>query len=187
MKIYTKKGDTGDTRLVTGKVVKKCHARVIAYGAVDELNSYIGLLISNLIETKHTDNMQKTTLVNIQHRLFTIGSHLACDDPLPLVSPARISLPKLNETWVLELEEQIDKIQAELQPLKNFILPGGSTLSSLSHICRVTCRRAEALAVGVGCQNSIIIKFLNRLSDYLFTLARYFNKLEGVEDILWEK
>lgn len=175
MKIYTKKGDLGDTKLATGKVVKKCNSRVTSYGAVDELNSHIGFLISNLIESTY----QTTTLTKIQHRLFTVASHLACDDP------SKISLPKLNEKWVGELEEQIDKMHSELLPLNNFIIPGGTKLSSLAHICRVTCRRAEALAVATEPQNGIIIKYLNRLSDYFFTLARYFNKSRG--DVLWEK
>ena len=147
MKIYTKKGDTGDTRLATGKVVKKCSARVTSYGAVDELNSHIGFLISNLNESKQED--QKIILTSIQHRLFTVGSHLACDDD------TKISLPKLNEKWVIELEEQIDKMQSSLKPLKNFIIPSGTKLSSLAHICRVTCRRAEALVVGAEISKQI--------------------------------
>ena len=178
MKIYTKRGDKGNTSLLSGEKVKKSHLRVKAYGALDELNSYIGLLIS---KTQNAENLTETrdALSSIQSKLFCIGSHLACE------KKSKVTLPKIEDTWVLELETSIDKMEGELDPLKNFIIPGGTELSALTHVVRTHSRNAERLAVEIDSSNEIV-KYLNRLSDYFFVLARFFNKLENKRDVIWE-
>jgi len=168
MKIYTKTGDSGKTSLLGGTKVFKNNPRIEAYGAVDELNSYIGLLsdFSN-------DDNAKVILKEIQDRLFTIGAELACDPE----KNSRIALPDLHESDVALLEDEIDKMQEELPVMKNFILPGGHPAVSFAHVARCVCRRAERCVVNLqenkGAVDQLIIKYLNRLSDYLFVLARY--------------
>lgn len=177
-KIYTKTGDKGSTGLIGGKRVSKSHQRIDAYGTVDELNSYLGL-VRDMISI----DSKKEELKYIQDRLFTAGSNLACDD-----ENAKMILPDLTENDIILLEKSIDQMDEELTPLKNFIIPGGHIQISYCHIARCVCRRAERLCVEVM-ENSfvpqLIIQYLNRLSDYLFTLSRYIAKKLGVEETIW--
>ncbi len=180
-KIYTKTGDLGKTSLIGGTKVAKSHIRIESYGTVDELNSYIGL-VSDTITHEHS----KVILKEIQDRLFTIGSSLACDpDKEPLMK-----IPDLKENDVVLLEKEIDKMNEELPVMKSFILPGGHVAVSTAHITRCVCRRAERLCVNMQQHELFVeplaIKYLNRLSDYLFVLARYIGHLVGVGEIPWK-
>lgn len=178
-KIYTKTGDKGSTGLIGGKRVSKSHERIEAYGTVDELNSYLGL-VSDAI----TIDSKKEELKYIQDRLFTVGSNLACDD-----ENAKMILPDLTENDIILLEKSIDQMDTELEPLKNFIIPGGHIHISYCHIARCVCRRAERLCVQLMEHSFVpplIIQYLNRLSDYLFALSRYIGKHLGVAEIVWE-
>lgn len=171
MKIYTKTGDKGLTSLIGGTRVQKYHIRIESYGTVDELNSYIGL-----INDQNIGNDDKAILKEIQDRLFTIGSSLAADP-----EKSKMKIPDLLETDVALLEQEMDKMNEYLPPLKHFILPGGNTTASYCHIARCVCRRAERLVVHLAEMEWVdekVIVYLNRLSDYLFTLSRkvVFNK-----------
>ena len=181
MKIYTKTGDSGKTSLLGGTKVFKNNPRIEAYGTVDELNSYIGLL-SDFSNDDHAKNMLK----EIQDRLFTIGAELACDPE----KNSRIALPDLHESDVALLEDEIDKMQEELPVMKNFILPGGHPAVSFAHVARCVCRRAERCAVNLqenkGAVDQLIIKYLNRLSDYLFVLARYLGMKNNAPETIWK-
>jgi cob(I)alamin adenosyltransferase len=181
LKIYTKTGDTGNTSLIGGTKVPKSHIRIETYGTVDELNSYIGFCCDQLSEGK-----SKNILKEIQDRLFTIGSSLACDpDREPLMK-----IPDLGEHDVNLLENEMDQMNESLPRMKNFILPGGHPSVSALHIARCVCRRAERLCVHMQQENvfvaPLVIKYLNRLSDYLFVLSRYTGHLLGVEEIPWK-
>ena len=181
IKIYTKTGDKGTTSLIGGTKVSKSHLRIEAYGTVDELNSYIGLCKDLL-----SDEAGKKILQEVQDRLFTIGSSLACD---PIKEP-KMRIPDLKETDVELLEKEIDRMDEIIQPMKSFILPGGhSTLSHL-HIARCVCRRAERCCVRLELESleveEIILKYLNRLSDYLFVLSRYTGHQMKVKEIPWK-
>lgn len=175
MKIYTKKGDSGTTGLIGGTRLPKHHIRIESYGTVDELNSYIGLL-RDLI----TDNAKAAVLLEIQDRLFTIGSHLAAD---PVKS--KMTLPELYESDVTYLEKQIDEMDSELPPMKFFVLPGGHVTVSQCHIARCICRRAERLVSHLSESETVeplISAYMNRLSDYLFILSRKLaHELNAVE------
>jgi len=180
-KIYTKTGDLGKTSLIGGTKVAKSHLRIESYGTVDELNSYIGL-VNDLTEDVHS----KKILKEIQDRLFTIGSSLACDpDKEPLMK-----IPDLQETDILLLEEEIDKMNEVLPAMKSFVLPGGHPAVSTTHIARCVCRRAERICVHLQLENMfvdpLVIKYLNRLSDYLFVLSRYIGHLLQVNEIPWK-
>ncbi len=179
MKIYTKKGDKGMTGLVGGKKVSKDDIRVEAYGTVDELNAWIGLLRDTV-----TADSTKKTLLNIQHHLFNAGSLLA-------TPPGReFNLPKVTEEHIRELEVAIDEMEKALPALKAFILPGGTHLASYCHIARTVCRRAERRVVGLANEQpveEVILRLLNRLSDYLFVLSRKLVVDEGAEEIFWKK
>ena len=177
MKIYTRKGDDGTTGLLGGERVKKHHLRVEAYGTVDELNSHIGLLRAAGNEVQVIES-----LAEIQNRLFTAGSTLATAHDADFV------LPGLVEEDVAYLERAIDRMDNELPELKNFVLPGGSTEGAQAHIARCVCRRAERLVVYLNEDEDIdplIIQYLNRLSDYLFTLARFLDHSKGGREITW--
>ena len=178
-KIYTKAGDKGKTGLVNGKRIFKDNIRIKAYGTVDELNSYIGLIRDQIWKQPLLEE-----LIEIQDRLFTIGSHLANDK-----KKNKIKLPEIHEKDVQRLEIEIDKMDSQLPPMKAFILPGGHTLVSYTHIARCVCRRAERKVVRLS-ENweiaPIIIKYLNRLSDYLFTLGRKLSKDLGTDEIEWK-
>ena len=180
-KIYTKTGDKGTTSLIGGTKVAKSHLRIEAYGTVDELNSYVGLCRDLL-----SDAQSRTVLQEIQDRLFTIGSALACD---PVKEP-KMQIPDLEEKDVALLEKEIDTMNESLPPMKSFILPGGHVTVSHIHIARCVCRRAERCCVRLEMEGNelepVIIKYLNRLSDYLFVLARYASMLLKSEEIPWK-
>ena len=180
-KIYTKTGDKGKTSLIGGTKVPKSHLRIESYGTVDELNSFTGLL-NDYIKDEHINIIIK----EIQDRLFTIGSSLACDpDKEPLMK-----IPDLKEEDVALLEKEIDKMNDELPVMKSFILPGGHIAVSTAHIVRCVCRRAERICVNMQENNlfvdTLVIKYLNRLSDYLFVLARYIAHQLHVAEIAWK-
>lgn len=181
LKIYTKTGDLGKTSLIGGTKVSKSHLRIDTYGTVDELNSYIGLVGDHL-----TDEPTRLVLKEIQDRLFTIGSSLACDpDKEPLMK-----IPDLLETDINLLERQIDGMNDVLPPMRFFVLPGGHPAVSTAHVARCVCRRAERLCVALQEQGlfvePLVIKYLNRLSDYLFVLSRYIGHLLQVQEIPWK-
>ncbi len=182
MKIYTKTGDDGTTSLFGGKRVRKDDFRVHVYGEVDELNSLIGFTLS------FVDSFDvKTDLRIIQNLLFNIGSYLATpvEDRYKLKSAREI-----NDSDVKFLEERIDYYDAKLPGLKNFILPGGKTSASLLHYSRTVCRRCERNIVHLALNeknDQIYIRFFNRLSDFLFIIARYENYFSGYKEIEWEK
>ncbi|UEG48936.1 cob(I)yrinic acid a,c-diamide adenosyltransferase [Ferruginibacter lapsinanis] len=181
LKIYTKTGDLGKTSLIGGTKVSKSHLRIESYGTIDELNSYIGL-VSDYIIDEHT----KTILKEIQDRLFTVGSSLACD---PDKEPS-MKIPDLKETDIVLLENEIDKMNEVLAPMKFFILPGGHIAVSTAHVARCVCRRAERLCVNMQEHelfvDPLVIKYINRLSDYLFVLARYIGHLLNVPEVAWK-
>ncbi len=178
MKIYTKTGDKGQTSLIGGVRVPKHHIRIEAYGTVDELNSYIGL-----IRDQDIDSEYKEVLKEIQDRLFTIGSSLASDP-----EKSKMLIPDLHEEDITFLESEMDKMTAGLPELRSFILPGGHTIVSFCHLARVVCRRAERITVHLA-EISYVddrgIRYLNRLSDYLFTLSRKVASDLGVEEYKW--
>lgn len=179
-KIYTKTGDKGTTSLIGGSKVLKSHARIESYGTIDELNSHIGLC-RDLISIPEI----RIILKEIQDRLFTIGSALACDPE----KETKLKIPDLKETDVTLLEDEMDRMDLNLEPLQYFIMPGGHPTVSHIHIARCVCRRAERLVVELLLsdeqQDGLIIKYINRLSDYLFTLSRYIGKDLQVEEITW--
>ncbi len=178
MKVYTKKGDSGTTQLIGGTRVPKNHQRIEAYGTIDELNSYIGLIRDQAIETE-----SQQTLIEIQDRLFTIGALLATDP-----GNSKLKLPELHEDDVLKLEKEIDEMNENLPEIRSFVLPGGHTTVSFCHITRCVCRRAERFTTELSkntLQLALILKYLNRLSDYLFVLSRYLSKELGANEIPW--
>jgi len=180
LKIYTKTGDKGTTSLIGGTKVLKSDLRIEAYGTVDELNSYVGLC-RDLI----SDETSRKTLQEIQDRLFTIGSSLACD---PEKEP-KMKIPDLKEDDVVFLEKEIDRMNGSLPEMKNFILPGGHATVSHLHIARCVCRRAERCCVRlqeIDESALLVIKYINRLSDHLFVLARYISHMLGSEEIPWK-
>jgi len=176
-KIYTKTGDTGSTSLIGGTKVLKSDPRIEAYGTLDELNSYIGLC-RDLI----TDKDSKEVLQEIQDRLFTIGSSLACD---PHKEP-KLRIPDLKETDVEFLEKEIDRMNEVLPEMKNFILPGGHPTVSHIHIARCICRRTERRTIELKDTEPLILKYFNRLSDYLFMLARFIGQQLKAEEKPWK-
>lgn len=179
--LYTGTGDKGKTSLVGGQRVDKTDIRIEAYGTVDELNSYIGLIASYA----EGDEKIYPELIKIQHRLFDIGAELATLTP-PEQQPAN----DVSEIHIEELERKIDEIDGILPPLQRFILPGGSIPSSHTQIARTVCRRAERRVLSLAEKSPVsgnIVKYLNRLSDFLFALARYFNFKSGSSEIFWVK
>lgn len=179
MKIYTKKGDTGTTQLIGGTRVPKNHIRIEAYGTIDELNSFIGLTSDSI-----DDNKVKDLLKEIQDRLFTIGSTLASDP-----EKSRMKIPDLQEDDVVLLENEMDIMNERLPEMKSFILPGGLAANSICHIARCVCRRAERLTVALAENEPVeplVIKYLNRLSDYLFVLSRKISMDAGADEIPWK-
>ncbi|MDH5366056.1 MAG: cob(I)yrinic acid a,c-diamide adenosyltransferase [Cyclobacteriaceae bacterium] len=179
MKIYTKTGDKGTTALFGGKRVSKAHDRISAYGTVDELNSYIGLLRDQKV---NQDN--KSVLIEIQDRLFTLGSILATEQ-----GNTKVKVPSIIEDDIILLENEIDEMNEKLPEMKNFVLPGGHQSVSFCHIARCVCRRAERLTIALSEHEEIeevVIKYLNRLSDYLFVLSRLMTKELNTEETLWK-
>ena len=176
MKIYTKTGDDGKTSLFDNSRVWKSHERIVAYGAVDELNSAIGIAIS-----MDLDHQLKEILIRIQNELFIVGSDLANPD----MSDTKI---RTTENMILLLENDIDTFESELSELTNFILPGGTLMSSILHLSRTISRRAETHVIALSQKeeiNKIASVYLNRLSDLLFVLARTINKRKNIDDIVW--
>ncbi len=181
MKIYTKKGDKGETSLFRGGRISKASLRVRAYGTVDELNSFIGFARSQKLSDKIDEALDKA-----QHDLFVIGSDLSTGFEKESASKTELRLPKDSQAF---LENAIDEMETELEPLKNFILPGGTQTASALHIARTICRRAERECVELAQSENInphIIIYLNRLSDFLFDAARYENKIAGKRDVIWQ-
>lgn len=181
IKIYTKTGDLGTTSLIGGTKVPKSHIRIDTYGTVDELNSWIGV-----VSDYTPDEQIKSVLKEIQDRLFTVGSSLACD---PEKEPL-MKIPDLKESDIAFLEQQIDHMNTQLPAMKFFVLPGGHLAISQSHVARCVCRRAERCCVNMQEQaifvEPLVIKYLNRLSDYLFVLSRYLGHQMGVAEIPWK-
>ncbi|PCI94318.1 MAG: ATP:cob(I)alamin adenosyltransferase [Flavobacteriales bacterium] len=178
MKVYTKTGDKGQTSLFGGKRVPKHHIRIEAYGTVDELNSYIGL-----IRDQDIDKESKTILIEIQDRLFTVGSILATEP-----GNTKVKVPKINEADIFLLEKEMDKMNESLPEMRSFVLPGGHTTVSYCHITRCVCRRAERLVSHLSeleLVDEIVLRYLNRLSDYLFVLARKIVLDKAVEEVEW--
>ena len=179
--IYTRTGDSGTTSLVGGERVAKTDLRLEAYGTVDELNAFIGVLLAQMPAGDDHD-----ILLFVQNKLFTVGSYLATDPSF--TSFRQESL--LPESAVEKLERRIDEIDASLPKLNNFVLPGGSLSAAQAHVCRTVCRRAERAILRVSEQypvDEVILRFMNRLSDYLFVLSRACNILSSVDEIFWNK
>ena len=177
MKIYTKTGDEGMTSLYGGKRVSKDDIRIEAYGTVDELNAHTGMLIASL-----PNDDQKKLLIEIQNRLFTIGSILASDPSKEMPTP------DLLESDVDILENAMDNMDAHLSPLRTFVLPGGSQSNSIAHVCRTVSRRAERRIISlsdVSPVDPLVIKYLNRLSDYFFILSRKIAHDLGHDEVPW--
>lgn len=178
-KLYTKTGDRGNTSLLGGKKVPKSDLRIDAYGNVDELNSFLGYLK----DQTEIENRLKQQIYWIQEHLFTIGSLLATEPGF-----SGFELPKIAETEVKQLEVWIDKFDSEVPPLKNFILPGGHPAVSISHVCRSVCRRTERSIVALAENeevDDVIVRFVNRLSDYLFIFARAIAQRLQVPETPW--
>ncbi|MFH6601911.1 cob(I)yrinic acid a,c-diamide adenosyltransferase [Maribacter algicola] len=185
MKIYTKTGDSGTTALFGGTRVKKYHLRIESYGTLDELNSWLGL-----IRDQEIDSRTKQNLVSIQKNLFTIGAILATDPEKAVLKNGkeRLNIPKISEGDITLLEKEIDSMNETLPPMTHFILPGGHTTVSYCHIARTVCRRAERLASHLHENepfDSKVLSFINRLSDYLFVLARKLSKDLKAEEVKW--
>ncbi|WP_374164721.1 cob(I)yrinic acid a,c-diamide adenosyltransferase [Arcticibacter sp. MXS-1] len=178
MKIYTKTGDKGYTSLIGGTRVPKYNLRIEAYGTVDELNSYIGLIKDHDIEED-----QRTVLLRVQECLFVVGAILASDP-----EKSRMKLPEMGQADIDLLEQEIDKMDDILPPLRHFVLPGGAPAVSFCHVARCICRRAERITVHLAEVSSVpepILVYLNRLSDYLFVLARKVCADKQIEEIKW--
>lgn len=178
--IYTRTGDKGTTSLVGGQRVSKAHQRIESYGTVDELNSFIGLLITSLEDQRDTD-----FLAFVQHKLFTIGSYLATDqDTTELMIES-----KVTPESIARIEHEIDRVDSELPKMRAFILPGGCRSASLAHVCRTVCRRAERQIYHLAETNPVeepVLVFMNRLSDYLFVLARKECIINNGKEIIWD-
>ncbi|MEX6625875.1 cob(I)yrinic acid a,c-diamide adenosyltransferase [Tenacibaculum salmonis] len=185
MKIYTKTGDKGTTALFGGTRVPKHHLRIESYGTVDELNSYIGL-----IKDKNTEESLNKTLLKIQSDLFILGAMLATPPEKETLKSGkeRLNIHKITDTSIQFLEDNIDLMNESLPQMTHFILPGGHEIVSFCHIARCVCRRAERLSVALNEEeavNNTVLMYLNRLSDYLFVLARKLSKDLKVEEIKW--
>jgi len=185
--IYTKVGDKGETSLLSGTKVFKSDLRLEMYGTLDELNSWLGLIICRLKMNKALIQ-EEEFLEMIQNSLFDLGSLLACEKEKQI----RFSLTQLPISQVLEMEARIDKIETSVGVLKNFIIPGGGETASFTHLARTVCRRCERLMVRFEkeCKDELpenALIFINRFSDYLFILGRLINKIEGHPEILWKK
>jgi cob(I)alamin adenosyltransferase len=185
MKIYTKTGDKGTTALYGGTRVPKHHIRIESYGTVDELNSHLGLLRDQDIEPQY-----KSVLTNIQDKLFTVGAILATDPQKAIMKSGkeRLNIPKISDEDIKLLEHEMDRMNGQLPPMTHFILPGGHQIVSFCHIARCVCRRAERLASALNeiepFQANTLV-YLNRLSDYLFVLARKLSKDLQADEIKW--
>jgi len=180
VKIYTRRGDSGETDLFGGDRVGKHHVRVEAYGQVDELNAFIGAAIAASEQKDLLDFGRR-----IQSTLFDLGSFLATPDA---AQRAKASIPEVTDADIGALEAEIDRLEGELEPLKSFILPGGSAAAAAFHVARTVCRRAERATVRLDGEEALggfALRYLNRLSDLLFVMARAENKRAGVADVPW--
>ncbi len=183
-KLYTRTGDSGQTSLFGGRRVRKDHPRVEAYGTIDELNAALGVATSALRQRKLVAAIQ-----SIQNELFNIGAELASDQPVRR-GKRQAGVFQLEMTKVRRLEELIDDYDTRVPPLRTFILPGGSSASSLLHLARTICRRAERATVTLAAEEAVnpaIVAYLNRLCDLLFVLARYVSKADGRRELRWSK
>jgi cob(I)alamin adenosyltransferase len=185
LKIYTKTGDNGTTALFGGTRVPKYHIRIESYGTIDELNSHIGLIRDQVI-----DQIHKNTLMEIQDRLFTVGAILATDPEKATLKngKARLNIPKISEADIKLLEDSMDSMNTSLPDMTHFVLPGGHQTVSFCHIARTVCRRAERLATHLNSLEPFqpeTLKYINRLSDYLFVLARKLSSDLQAEEIKW--
>ena len=179
MKIYTKTGDQGTTSLFGGKRVSKAELRIETYGTVDELNSFLGV-----VRDQEVNQKRKAALVEIQDRLFTMGSMLATEP-----GETNVKIPSLREEDVQFLEREIDTMEEALPPMRSFVLPGGHQSVSFCHVARTICRRVERLTISLNSVepvDPVIIKYLNRLSDYLFVLSRKMSAELGAEETPWK-
>ena len=179
MKIYTKTGDKGTTALFGGKRVSKADLRIDTYGTVDELNSWMGVL-----RDQEVNAIRQEELIEIQDRLFTIGSILATEP-----GNTKVKIPSLSESDIIFLEKKIDLMEATLEPMKVFVLPGGHPSVSFGHVCRTVCRRAERLVISLDANEKVealVIQYLNRLSDYLFVLCRKMTNDLKVNETPWK-
>jgi len=185
MKVYTKTGDKGTTALFGGTRVPKHHIRIESYGTIDELNSHIGLIRDQDINQNY-----KQTLEKIQDRLFTVGAILATapDKAILKNGKERLNIPKISEADIQFLENEIDSMESELEPMTHFVLPGGHTTVSYCHIARCVCRRAERLSAHLHEMEPFednVLAYINRLSDYLFVLARKLSKDLHANEVKW--
>ncbi len=178
-KIYTKKGDKGETSLIGGSRVLKSHIRIEAYGTVDELNSYAGWLRDSISDSHH-----KKSLLTIQNTLFLLESHLAWEP-----GTKADHVPPFKDKEISFLEKEIDKMEKKLPALANFVIPGGHPHNSLCHVCRTVSRRAERIIIALNQEEEVadfVLKYMNRLSDYFFVLARELSRLNDAEEIVWK-
>ncbi len=185
MKIYTKTGDDGTTALFGGTRVSKHNIRIDSYGTLDELNSFLGLL-----RDQEIDSHSKSTLIKIQEKLFVIGAILATDPEKEILKNGkkRLNIKRVSDDDILFLESEMDKMDENLPPMTHFILPGGHQTVSFCHVARSVCRRAERLSSALYQHSPFeenALKYLNRLSDYLFVLARFLSKQVQAEEIKW--
>jgi len=179
MKIYTRTGDQGETSLLGGRRVAKDALRIEVYGTLDELNSHIGLL------RDHASGARDALLVPIQEKLFSLGSRLASGSE---EQADKFKVPQVSETDITTLEAAMDEMDKELPEMRNFILPGGHLAASQAHVCRTVCRRTERLLVTLATAEEVpamAVRYLNRLSDLLFVLARHLAHVDGVADTPW--
>ena len=179
MKVYTKTGDKGKTSLIGGEKVYKDEAQIEAYGTVDELNSYLGLVR----DYEEIEDQTRKFIISIQNDLFVIGSLLAESK-----KKNKMQLPQISEEMLINMEHEIDQLENQLEPMKFFVLPGGHQLISHLHIARCVCRRAERRVVTISNQidvSAIILKYINRLSDYIFVLSRYMALKLDIKETPW--
>ena len=180
-KIYTKTGDAGETALIGGTRIPKSHIRIEAYGTVDELNSWFGVIRDHI-----QDASLNLSLASVQNTLFVVGSQLATDPDKNI----KMNLPALTDQEIHMLESSIDAMESKLPELKNFVLPGGHPASSFIHVARCVCRRAERICVQMQelefSVQPIVIRYLNRLSDYFFILSRHLAQIMGATEVLWK-
>jgi cob(I)alamin adenosyltransferase len=177
MKVYTKTGDNGQTGLLGGARVSKDHVRIEAYGTVDELNAWLGVLAT------HAPAAQRDFLVDLQRKLFTLGAELAADPAKP-----GLKIPHITDSDIAWIENQIDTVEEMVPPLRYFVLPGGDPLGAWAHVARTVCRRAERRIVTLGEYSPLsqhIVPFVNRISDYLFVLSRVLVLEAGMQEIPW--
>jgi cob(I)alamin adenosyltransferase len=179
-RVYTRRGDAGETSLVGGQRVKKDHPRIECYGTVDELNSFVGLALDSVRQHAELEPLA-TILKRVQHELFNAGSILAT-----LPEDQHPKQPRVTELEARQLEHEIDWMNEELPALRSFVLPGGSRVNAELHVCRTICRRAERLCTAMTDGDQDTLKYLNRLSDAFFVWSRWANHRLGIEETLWE-